>query len=68
VSTDYALPDAALAALSQFCRVAPEKIQELDLRQQVCHLSSARLLRYHQNLSVGIVIFVIVMLCKFGAS
>jgi hypothetical protein len=48
---DYAIPDAAVAALSQFCRVAPEKIRTLDLRRRAPQLSPALLLRY-QNLSL----------------
>lgn len=51
VPIDYAIPDAAVAALSQFCRVAPEKIRTLDLRRRAPQLSPALLLRY-QNLSL----------------
>ena len=46
VPIDYAISDAAVTALSQFCRVAPEKIRDLDLRQRAPHLSPALLLRY----------------------
>lgn len=52
VPIDYAIPDAAVAALSQFCRVPPETIEALDLRRRVPHLNSALLLRYHQNPSL----------------
>jgi hypothetical protein len=49
---DYAIPEAGVAALSQFCRVAPEKIRALDLHERRTHLSPALLLRYHDNLSL----------------
>jgi len=52
VPVDYDIPDTAVTALSQFCRVAPEKIQALDLRRRVPHLNPILLLRYHQNLSL----------------
>jgi hypothetical protein len=52
VPIDYAIPDAAVAALSQFCRVAPEKIRTLDLRQRIPHLNLVLLLRYPQDLSL----------------
>ena len=41
---DYGLPDAAAHALSKFCRVAPEKIRALDLRNRTPHLNLALLL------------------------
>ena len=46
VPIDYAVPDSAIAALAQFCRIVPEKIRTLDLRQRVPHLSPVLLLRY----------------------
>ena len=49
---DYSLPDAAVRALSQFCRVAPEKIRVLDLRQRAPHLNPALLLRVQNPLAV----------------
>jgi hypothetical protein len=49
---DYDVPDAAVTALSQFCRVAPERIQALDLRLRATHLSPVLLLRYPQDLSL----------------
>ena len=51
VPIDYAVPDSAIAALAQFCRIVPEKIRTLDLRQRVPHLSPVLLLRYPQNVS-----------------
>jgi hypothetical protein len=51
VPIDYAIPEAAVAALSQFCRMAPEKVSALDLRQRVPHLNPVLLLRYPQDLS-----------------
>jgi hypothetical protein len=50
--SDYELPDAAVRALSQFCRVAPEKIRVLDLRQRAPHLNPALLLRVQDPFSV----------------
>jgi TniQ len=52
VPIDYAVPDSAVAALAQFCRIVPQKIRTLDLRQRVPHLSPALLLRYPQNVSL----------------
>jgi hypothetical protein len=46
VTVDYSLGDAAVAALSQFCRVAPEKIRALDLRRRSPHLSPGLLLGF----------------------
>jgi hypothetical protein len=46
VTVDYSLGDAAVAALSRFCRVAPEKIRALDLRPRSPHLSPALLLGF----------------------
>ena len=43
---DYSLPQAAIVALSRFCRVAPDDIRALDLRQRVPYLNPARLLRF----------------------
>lgn len=37
---------------AQFCRVAPEKLRALDLRQRVPHLNPVLLLRYSQNRSL----------------
>lgn len=34
---DYGVPEAAVVALARFCRVAPEKIRMLDLRQAGSH-------------------------------
>jgi hypothetical protein len=51
VPIDYAIPDAAVVALAQFCRVVPEKIRALDLRQRAPYLKPALLLRY-QNISL----------------
>src|ERR1019366_4330004 len=45
-TVDYFVGDAAVAALSQFCRVAPEKIRALDLRRRSPHLSPALLLGF----------------------
>lgn len=44
---DYAIPDAAVAALAKLCRVASEKIRALDLREQAPHLSPALILSFH---------------------
>ena len=52
VPIDYAIPEAAVAALSLVCRVGPEKIRALDLRQRVPHFNPVLLLRYPQNLSL----------------
>jgi hypothetical protein len=49
VPIDYAIPEAAITTLSRFCRVAPERIQALDLRRRAAHLGPALLLRYPQN-------------------
>jgi hypothetical protein len=49
VPVDYAISDAAVTALAKFCRVAPEKIQALDLRPRAAHLSPVLLLRYPQD-------------------
>ena len=49
VPIDYAISDAAITALAKFCRIAPEKIQALDLRIRAAHLSPALLLHYPQN-------------------
>lgn len=49
---DCDIPEAASVALSQFCRVVPEKIRALDLRQRARHLSPSLLLRYHPNPSL----------------
>ena len=43
---DYSLPQAAIVALSRFCRVAPDDMRALDLRQRVPYLNPARLLRF----------------------
>lgn len=52
VPIDCDIPEAALKALSQFCRVAPEKIRTLDLRQRVPRLISSLLLRYRPSPSL----------------
>jgi hypothetical protein len=49
VPIDYAISDTAISALARFCRVAPEKIQALDLRLRAAHLSPALLLHYPQD-------------------
>jgi hypothetical protein len=41
---DYGVPEAAVRALSQFCRVAPKKIRMLDLRQRILDLTPGTLL------------------------
>jgi hypothetical protein len=46
VPIDYSLSPAAVAALSRFCRVAPETIRRLDLRQRAPYLHPALLLRF----------------------
>src|SRR6516225_351550 len=43
---DYSLPQAAIVALSRFCRVAPDDMRALDLRQRVPYLNPALLLRF----------------------
>jgi len=48
---DYGLPDAAAHALSKFCRIAPEKIRALDLRNRTPHLNLALLLTVQNPLS-----------------
>jgi hypothetical protein len=49
IPIDYAVPEAAISALAQFCRIAPEKVRPLDLRQRAPHLSPVLLLRYPQD-------------------
>ena len=49
---DYSFPDGAVRALSKFCRIAPEKIRALDLRQRAPHLEPALLLRVQNPLAV----------------
>jgi hypothetical protein len=44
---DYAIPDAAVAGLAQFCRIPPVQIRALDLRERAPHLDPALLLRFH---------------------
>jgi hypothetical protein len=51
VPIDYCLPDAALTALSQFCRVPGKKIRALDLHQRAPNLNPALLLCF-QNSSI----------------
>jgi hypothetical protein len=43
---DYAVPKAAVTALSRFCRVAPRAVQMLDLRERLPRVASAMLLRF----------------------
>jgi len=52
IPIDYAVPEAAISALAQFCRIAPEKVRPLDLRQRAPHLSPILLLRYPQDVPV----------------
>jgi TniQ len=49
---DHSFPDGAVRALSEFCRIAPEKIRVLDLRQRAPHLDPALLLRVQNPLAV----------------
>src|SRR4051794_36833941 len=46
IPVDYGIPEDAITTLSQFCRVAPERIRRLDLRQQVPGLTPALLLGF----------------------
>ena len=46
---DLSFPVAAVHALSQFCRIAPEKIRALDFRQQVPLLNPTFLLRFRDS-------------------
>ncbi len=46
---DYAIPDEAVAALAQFCRVTPARVRTLDLCERAPHLSRALLLRFHSD-------------------
>ena len=41
VPIDYGVPEAAVMALSKFCRVTPKTIRMLDLRQRVSGLTTA---------------------------
>jgi hypothetical protein len=47
IPIDYSIPDAALGALAQFCRIPPAKIRALDLRERAPQLDPALLLRFH---------------------
>ena len=46
VPIDYAIPDAAVAALAPFCRVAPSRVRALDLRERAPHLKPALVLSF----------------------
>jgi len=48
---DYSIPDAAVAALAQFCWIPPAQIRTLDLRERAPHLDPALLLRF-QSISL----------------
>ena len=43
---DYAVPRAAVKALSRFCRVAPRAVRMLDLRERLPRVASGTLLRF----------------------
>ena len=43
---DYAVPRAAVKALSRFCRVAPRAVRMLDLRERLPRVTSGTLLRF----------------------
>ena len=44
---DYAVPRAAVKALSRFCRVAPRAVRMLDLRERFPGVTLGMLLRFH---------------------
>jgi hypothetical protein len=49
VPIDYSIPDAAVTALAQFCRIPSARVRALDLRERAPHLSPALLLRFHST-------------------
>ena len=49
VPIDYGVPEAAVMALSKFCRVTPNRIRTLDLRQRVSGLTTAMLLGFQHS-------------------
>lgn len=49
VPVDYGVPDAAVMALSKFCRVRPKTVRMLDLRHRVSGLTTAMLLAFKHS-------------------
>lgn len=51
---EHSLSDAAVASLSQFCRIAPKQIQALDLCRQAPELNPNLVLRFRKRSSVDL--------------
>jgi TniQ len=47
---DYCVPEDAVTALSKFCRISPQAVRDMDLRQRAPHLDAVQLLRYQDAL------------------